>query len=105
MVHVAAYDMIATPSKPRSSNAFLIAPTRPSIMSDGATISAPAVACDTAARTSCSTVTSLATSCPARMPQWPCDVYSHRHTSVTTTVSGELRLIARTALCTGASES
>ena len=32
-------------------------------------------------------------------------MYSQRQTSVTTTVSGKLRLIARTALCTGASES
>jgi hypothetical protein len=29
-----------------------MAPTRPSIMSDGATMSAPAAACETAARTS-----------------------------------------------------
>ena len=39
-----------------------MAPTRPSIMSDGATMSAPAAACDTAARTSCSTVGSFAIS-------------------------------------------
>ena len=54
--------MIATFSKPRSSSAWRIAPTRPSIMSDGATMSAPAAACDTAARTSCSTVGSFAIS-------------------------------------------
>ena len=54
--------MIATCSKPRSSSAWRMAPTRPSIMSDGATMSAPAAACDTAARTSCSTVASLAIS-------------------------------------------
>ena len=34
-------------------------PTRPSIMSEGATMSAPAAACDSAARASCSTVGSL----------------------------------------------
>src|SRR5437899_2973446 len=33
--------MMATFSKPRSSSASRIAPTRPSIMSDGATMSAP----------------------------------------------------------------
>ena len=38
------------------------AATRPSIMSEGATMSAPAAACETAARTSCSTVGSLAIS-------------------------------------------
>ena len=80
-------------------------PTRPSIMSDGATMSAPAAACDSAARASCSTVASLTTSSSTRMPQWPCEVYSHRQTSVTTSSPGTSRLIARTAACTGASGS
>ncbi len=71
-------------------------------MSDGATMSAPAAACETAVRTSCSTVASFATSPPARMPQWPWEVYSQRQTSVTTVVSGAARLMARIAACTGA---
>ena len=72
-----------------------MAPTRPSIMSDGATTSAPAAACDSAARTSCSTVGSFAISSSTTIPQCPCDVYSHRHTSVTTSRPGTSRLIAR----------
>src|SRR5262249_18215256 len=76
--------------------------TRPSIMSDGATMSAPAAACDTAARTSCSTVGSLLTSLSTITPQWPWSVYSQRQTSVATTTSGDALLIARTAACTGA---
>ena len=42
--------MIATCVKPASSSASRMRPTRPSIMSDGATMSAPAAACDSAAR-------------------------------------------------------
>ena len=80
-------------------------PTRPSIMSEGATMSAPAAACESAARTSCSTVASFTTSSSTRMPQCPCEVYSQRHTSVTTSRPGTSRLIARTAACTGASAS
>ena len=82
-----------------------MAPTRPSIMSEGATMSAPAAACESEARTSCSTVTSLAISSSTTMPQCPCDVYSHRHTSVTTSMPGTSRLIARVAACTGPSGS
>ena len=82
-----------------------IAATRPSIMSDGATMSAPATACDSAACASCMTVTSLTISSPSTMPQWPCDVYSHRQTSVMTRRSRTSRLSARTAVCTGASGS
>ena len=68
-------------------------PTRPSIMSDGATMSAPAAACDSAARTSCSTVGVVGDFSPStRRPQWPCDVYSQRQTSVTTSKSGDLLL-------------
>ena len=91
--------------QPASSSASRMRPTRPSIMSDGATMSAPATACDSAARASSSTVASLTISSPARTPQWPCDVYSHRHTSVTTSSPGTSRLRARTAACTGASGS
>ena len=40
---------MAVRSKPRSSSVLRIAATRPSIMSDGATTSAPATACDSAA--------------------------------------------------------
>ena len=35
---------------------------------------------------------SLATSSSTTMPQWPCDVYSHRQTSVTTSRPGHLAL-------------
>ena len=80
-------------------------PTRPSIMSDGATMSAPAAACDSAVRVSCSTVASLTTWSSTRMPQWPCEVYSQRQTSVITSRPGTSRLIALTAACTGASGS
>ena len=52
-----------------------------------------------------STVASLRISSPSTMPQCPCEVYSHRHTSVITTRSGTSRLIARIADCTGASGS
>ena len=97
--------MIPTPSKPCASSDCRMAPTRPSIMSDGATKSVPATACDSATCTRCDTVTSLTISSPSRMPQWPCDVYSHRQTSVITTRSGTCRFISRTADCTGASGS
>ena len=46
---------------PAASRASRIAPMRPSIMSEGATTSAPASACDTACFTSASTVTSFTT--------------------------------------------
>ena len=67
-----------------------IAPTRPSIMSDGATISAPARACDSASRTSSSSVASLSTSLPSIAPQWPWSVYSHMQTSVITASPGHV---------------
>ena len=97
--------MIATSSKRAASSAARIAPTRPSIMSEGATTSAPASACETATRASRPTVASLTMTSPSTIPQWPCDVYSHRQTSVTTSTSGISRLIARTAACTGAAAS
>jgi hypothetical protein len=46
---------------PAISSASRIAPMRPSIMSLGATTSAPASACDSACLTSASTVTSFST--------------------------------------------
>ena len=56
-------------------------------MSEGATTSAPARACETATRASSGSVASLSTS-PSRMtPQWPWDVYSSRQTSVITAMS------------------
>ena len=85
---------------PAASSACRIAPTRPSIMSDGATMSAPASAWLTAARASSAIVRSLSTSSPARMPQWPWFVYSQAQTSVITRRSGACHLIARTASCT-----
>ena len=94
-----------TSSKPRASSPCLMAPTRPSIMSDGATTWAPASACDTAVSTRWSTVTSLRMVSPSRMPQWPCDVYSQRQTSVTTATSSSRPRIARIAVCTGAAGS
>ena len=70
--------------KPCPSRAARMAATRPSIMSEGATMSAPAWAWDRAVLDSTSRVLSLSTSWPSRMPQWPWSVYSHMHTSVIT---------------------
>ena len=71
--------------------------TRPSIMSLGATTSAPARACTSAISASTSMVASLSTSCSPsrrvrRMPQCPWSVYSSTHTSVITTRSGRRAL-------------
>ena len=69
-------------------------------MSEGATTSEPARACETAAFVSSGSVASLSTS-PSRMtPQWPCDVYSSRQTSVITRSSGTSLLKRRTVSCT-----
>ena len=69
-----------------------MAPIRPSIMSLGATMSAPAAACETAVFASSSTVSSFKTwKCsPSRRvtPQWPWLMYSQRQTSVITSSSG-----------------
>jgi len=92
-------------AKPASSSALLMAPTRPSIMSEGATKSAPATACDSAILTRLFTVGSLRIVSPSSRPQWPCEVYSHRQTSVKTSAPGTSRLMARMADWTGASES
>ena len=75
-------------------------------MSDGATMSAPASACETAVRASSSSVRSLSTVPSARStPQWPWSVYSHRHRSQITSRSGCAALIARVASCTIPSSS
>ncbi len=80
-----------------------MAPTRPSIMSEGAITSAPARAWETAVRASRSRVGSLSTSgspSPARTPQWPWEVYSQTQVSATRSRSGKARLRARVACCT-----
>src|SRR5438874_451874 len=98
--------MIGVSEWPSASSWERRAPTRPSIMSLGATMSAPALACEIAVLASSSRLMSLSTSPSGRTtPQWPCDVYSHRHTSVMTTSSGCASLIARTASCTTPSSS
>ncbi len=90
---------------PFESSARRIAATRPSIMSDGATISAPARTCDRALAASHSSVASLSTSPLTIFPQCPWLVYSQLHTSVMTSRSGNSRLMARIARCTIPSSS
>ena len=63
--------MIATFSNLFSSSFFRIAPTRPSIMSDGATKSAPARACDNACSLKISSVASFTTSPCLNHPAMP----------------------------------
>src|SRR2546423_2607320 len=82
-----------------------MAPTRPSIMSLGATTSAPASAWLTAVRASSSRLRSLSTSPSTTTPQWPWDVYSHRQTSVSRTNSGKRGRSARNACWTIPSSS
>jgi len=60
-------------------------------------MSAPALACETAVSASISSVASLSTSPSFRQPQWPWLVYSQKHRSVITRMSGTLSLIALTA--------
>ena len=74
-----------------------MAATRPSIMSDGATMSAPASTWETAVRASSSSVGSFLTRPSSTTPQWPWLVYSQRHTSVITSRSGMVSFTARTA--------
>ena len=92
--------MMAVSVNPSSSRAPRMAATRPSIMSDGATMSAPASACVIAILASSSSVMSLLTSPFWITPQCPWSMYSHRHTSVITTRSGVSSLMALTAICT-----
>src|SRR5579875_2317275 len=100
---------MGTSAKPSPSSSSRMARTRPSIMSDGATTSAPARAWLTAVRASSSTEASLSIVCAApsatSTPQWPWSVYSQRQTSVTTSSSGTACLMARTASCTTPSSS
>jgi len=63
--------MIVTLGWPFSSSAARIAPIRPSIMSEGPRISAPASACASAMRASASTVSSLTISPARTIPSWP----------------------------------
>src|SRR5204862_6776261 len=95
--YFAEYAMIGVSANDDSSSASRMAPTRPSIMSEGATMSAPASACDTAVRASSSSVGSLRTAPSSTTPQWPCLVYSQRQTSVMTSSSGTVTFTARTA--------
>src|SRR5438067_3826919 len=74
-------------------------------MSLGATRSAPASAWLTAVRESSSRLRSLSTSPSTTTPQWPCDVYSQRQTSVSTTSSGKRGRSARSACWTMPSSS
>ncbi len=98
--------MIGVSSKPSSSSAARISPTRPSIMSLGAIRSAPARAWETAVRASSSSVASLSTPPSDRStPQCPWLVYSHRHRSVMTRSSGWASLMARVASWTMPSSS
>jgi len=86
------------PGKPLPSSAWRIAVTWPSIMADGAIMSAPAFAATTAWRPRFSIVWSLCTSPWAITPQWPCEVYSQKQVSEITTIPGAaslLRLIIR----------
>ena len=98
--------MIGVSLRPCSSSAARSAPTRPSIMSLGASASAPAAACETAVRASSSSVASLSTTPSSRStPQWPWLVYSQRQRSVITSRSGCAALIARVASWTTPSSS
>jgi len=72
-----------------------MAMTRPSIMSDGATMSAPASAWERASFARSSRVPSLSTSPSLMMPQWPWSVYSHMQTSVMTASPGTCFFSAR----------
>ena len=71
-------------------------------MSEGATASAPARACESATRASSGSVASLSTWPSCRTPQAPCEVYWQRHTSVSTGSPGAWVRIARIARLHGA---
>ena len=74
-------------------------------MSLGATTSAPASTWLTAVRASSSRLRSFATSPSTTIPQWPCEVYSQRQTSVVSTSSGKRGRSARSACWTIPSSS
>ena len=63
--------MIAVSVRPSASSVARIAPTRPSIMSEGATTSAPARACESATSAIRATEASLSIVSPSNTPQWP----------------------------------
>src|SRR6266850_4721021 len=115
--------MIGVSAKPVSSSAARMAATRPSIMSLGATMSAPASAyasADLASRFSVASLSMMKSQAgtpafakasadkPAppdfedlrTMPQWPWLMYSQRQTSQMTMSSGNSFFKARTALGT-----
>jgi len=92
--------MIGTRLKLFSSRVSRISATRPSIMSDGATMSAPALAWDRAVRAIRSREASLSMHSPSTQPQCPWSVYWQRQTSVMTASSGTASLTARVARCT-----
>ena len=71
-----------------------MAATRPSIMSEGATMSAPARARETAISARSGRLWSLSTSPLEMTPQWPWSVYSQRQTSATSCSSGTASLMA-----------
>ena len=77
-----------------------IAATRPSIMSDGAMMSAPARACERASSASNAIVESFSTSPFLITPQCPWLVYSHKQTSVSTSKFNFALRIPSIARCT-----
>ena len=90
--------MISVLLCPAFSSAVRMAPTRPSIMSDGPTMSAPASAWLTACFTSTSEVVSLSTyPCSSMMPSCPCVVNGSSATSVMMPRSGWVDFRARAA--------
>src|SRR5207245_5339180 len=93
----AAYARIGTWEKASPSSACRIAPTRPSIISEGATMSAPARAWLRAIFCRQASVSSFTTWPSFTMPQWPCVVYSSTQTSVITIKSVTVSFIERTA--------
>ena len=99
---MAEYAIIPVRSKSLSSKAARIAPTRPSIISEGATKSTPASAASIAISVSTSTVASLPRSPVFKFskPSCPCAVYGSNARSVITTISGTSALNARIALRT-----
>ena len=94
---MAEYAMIGMFGNCESSSARRIAATCPSIIADGATMSAPALAWQTAIWPSSSRVASLSTCWPSSTPQWPWVVNSQRQTSVMTVMSGTVCLMTPTA--------
>src|SRR6266849_2215709 len=89
--------MIRTWVKPPMSSVSRIAPTRPSIISDGAMTSQPALAWTSDWRQSMSTVSSLATAPSRTTPSWPWAVNGSSAASHSTPSPGWARLTAVTA--------